>query len=266
MAVAASAAGAELVILAEAREDRPLPAVPAGRVGAPVLGATGEGARALLELRGGEAVRVGVLAPGAPSGDGSEPAPGSSRGPSLSGSRKPDVLAAGAALTALPDGGAALAGGTGVAAARIAVRAARLARSRPAETARSIRAALADPVQTPDRAPAPRQVPLGPLELQDAGVRFTLGAFERGDPFGDGTELHAAAMLELELLGRGGAVVRTLTPPGGARDLLPAEYAYSLPRELRDTLAGGPLRFRARARPPRGGPATTRTSPPLRAP
>jgi hypothetical protein len=40
--------------------------------------------------------------------------------------------------------------------------------------------------------------------------------------------------------------VRTLTPPGGALDLLPGRYSYTLPRSALRSLHG-PFRFRVRA-------------------
>ncbi len=55
----------------------------------------------------------------------------------------------------------------------------------------------------------------------------------------------------LEIVDSQGRLVRRLTPPGGARDLLPAEYAYRLPRGARRDLPAGELRFRVRARGPR---------------
>jgi hypothetical protein len=44
-----------------------------------------------------------------------------------------------------------------------------------------------------------------------------------------------------------------LTPPGGARDLLPAEYAYTLPRGALRALPRGRYAFRAVARPAGAG-------------
>jgi hypothetical protein len=60
----------------------------------------------------------------------------------------------------------------------------------------------------------------------------------------------------------GGRVVRRLTPPGGARQLLPAEYAYTLPAGTLRSLRRGRYAFRAVARSPRGGePAVARSAP-----
>ena len=57
-------------------------------------------------------------------------------------------------------------------------------------------------------------------------------------------------------------MVRRLTPPGGARELLPAEYAYTLPAGALRALRRGRYAFRAVARAPRGGaPADGRSEP-----
>jgi hypothetical protein len=147
------------------------------------------------------------------------------------------------------------------------VRAARLSRQRPAETAAGLRDALApaEPAEGSGTAPAP-PVPLGPLQLarrggEVVGVRFPLGAFERGDPLAGGSRLEPASRLELELVDDEGAVRRRLTPPGGALDLLPAEYAYTLPAKALARLAAGAYRFRAIARAPRSRHATRERSP-----
>ena len=116
------------------------------------------------------------------------------------------------------------------------------------------------------RAPA---VPLGPLRLTRSGgdvvgVRFALGAFDRGDPLTTGTRIEPAARLDLELVDASGAVRQRLTPVDGARDLLPAEYAYRLPASALRDLAPGRYRFRATARAPRREPPRTRRSRRLR--
>ena len=143
------------------------------------------------------------------------------------------------------------------------MQAARLARQRPAETAAGLREALVPPSSTEasGAAPAP-PVPLGPLRLtrrdgKVSGVRFTLGAFDRGDPLAGGTSLQPASRLQLALVDADGAVQRRLTPPGGARDLLPAEYAYTLPLKALAKLGAGTYRFRATARAPRSQEAST---------
>ncbi len=107
-------------------------------------------------------------------------------------------------------------------------------------------------------------MPVGRLELQRGpkgqvrGVRFTVGAFERGPP----TKIVTADRLELALL-RGDAVVRRLTPPGGARALLPAEYGYTLEPAVLARLQDGTYRFRATARAPRQRQATVVFSEPF---
>ena len=89
-------------------------------------------------------------------------------------------------------------------------------------------------------------------------MRFTVGAFERGPP----TKIVSADRLELELL-KGDEVVRRLTPPGGARELLPAEYAYTLEQSVLKSLEAGTYRFRATARAPRQRRATVVRSEPF---
>lgn len=375
-AAAAAAAGARAVVLAEPRERRPLPAIPAGLAGVPVLGLTGEGARALLERDAG--TRVTISRPGAariPAA--SVPSPFSARGPALSGIPKPDLAAGGAALTADPARRPAVAGGTAVAAALIAAAAARFARAEPGRTPAGLRAALlaaaeprvgdgpqlpveatgagalpagraapaAPPVRAapaslglpgratvrlgaaravtvdlratggatvrparlrllpgsaasatvrvarggrpaagrllvaaaagrtllaiPFTAPAARRpVTVGGLRLtrergEVTGVRFALGAFDRGDPLGAGTAFEPAERLVLELVRPGEGVVRRLTPPRGARELLPAEYAYTLPKATRSGLRAGRLAFRVRAWGPRQRAPTERGSEPF---
>ena len=174
------------------------------------------------------------------------------------------MLAEGAAIT--PEG---IVTGSAVAAARMAVRAARLARQRPAETAAGIKEALV-PAATEEEGAGPSPaVPLGPLELarsggEVVGVKFALGAFERGDPLAGGTTIQPASRLELELVDATDAVKQTLTPPDGARDLLPAEYAYRLTSQALKDLAPGEYRFKATARAPRRPAPTTKTSEPFR--
>jgi hypothetical protein len=127
-------------------------------------------------------------------------------------------------------------------------------------------AVLAHPFAIATTPPDPP--PLGPLTLQRegdrvTGVRFPLGAFERGDPLGGGSRIALTERLSLTLVRAGGEeVVRRLTPPGGARGLLPAEYAYTLPLGALRALRRGSYAFRAVARSPRGGePATALSEP-----
>ena len=158
-AAAAAAAGARAVLLAEPR-DRPLPAIPAGRIAAPVLGVTGAAAAAVLAADAGARVAVGDVRPGSPpiatlplpavTGGGASAegrsagtlSPFSSRGPTAGGGVKPDVAAPGAALTAIPGNAAAVVGGSAIAAARTAIEAARLVRERPSASPRELRRAL----------------------------------------------------------------------------------------------------------------------------
>jgi hypothetical protein len=104
--------------------------------------------------------------------------------------------------------------------------------------------------------PAP---PLGPLHVitrngRPEGVRFTAGSLKRGSK---GTSVIPVGNLILTLTGPGR---RELTPPGGARDLLPGEYAYTLTDEIKSSLPAGTYRFVARARGSAGGPAVVRRS------
>ncbi|HZB76905.1 MAG TPA: S8 family serine peptidase, partial [Solirubrobacteraceae bacterium] len=377
-AAAAAAAGARAVLLAEPRADRPLAAIPAGRVAVPVLGVTGDAAAAVLEEEAGARVTLGPVA--APAGTGGDRSgdraaaralsPFSSRGPTAAGRPKPELAAAGAARTALARGGGAVAGGTAIAAANVALAAAQLVRERPSATFEELRRTLAGgaapdarlpargagaglvrvptaeqpvvarpvpagrgdpcaqdgacarvtlrnrgatPVRLPLEAAADRGTrarlvvreltippggareaeigvaaaaglatgrllagralsipfavpvrtppppPLGALEpARDGGrvtgVAFALGAFDRGDPLAGGTRVELTERLELTLV-RAGSVraVRRLTPPGGARELLPGRYAYTLPRGTLGGLPRGRYAFRAVARAPRGG-------------
>src|SRR3712207_8058669 len=57
-------------------------------------------------------------------------------------------------------------------------------------------------------------------------------AFDRGDPLAGGTRVALTERLSLTLIDADSdRVVRRLTPPRGARELLPAEYAYALRSE-----------------------------------
>ena len=254
-AAAAAAAGAAVVVIA-APGERPLTAIGAGRVSVPVVGVTGGAAEALLEARAAT-VRFGAVAPGSAGEPGEELAPAASRGPTLDGLGKPTFAAPGAALVPVPGGESAVVGGGAVAAALVA---ANLALGRGGESG-GVRA-----LDPPDPGPAPEAVPVGELTLTRAGgkvtgVRFALGAFDRGDPFGEGTLVRAADRLDLELVDGDGKAVRRLTPPGGARGLLPGEYAYTLPQATRQALAAGRDTFRATAGSPRREAPSRRSSP-----
>jgi hypothetical protein len=109
----------------------------------------------------------------------------------------------------------------------------------------------------------PPPAPLSPLRLEgEKGVRFTAGSLTRR---GDAVTVAPLGDLTLEILDAKGAVVRGLTPQGGARDLLPGEYAYTLTQGVTASLDPGAYRFRATAHGPAGGPAVVRASPPFRA-
>jgi subtilase family protein len=84
-------------------------------------------------------------------------------------------------------------------------------------------------------------------------VRFALGSFERGPQ----TEIQVAERLVLDLVDAKGTIRRSLTVKGGARDLMPAEYAYAIPRAQ---LPDGPYAFRVRAWAPRQKAPTVQRS------
>jgi hypothetical protein len=107
-----------------------------------------------------------------------------------------------------------------------------------------------------DEPPAP---PLGAPQViirggKPDGVRFTAGSIERGDK---GASIVPVGNLVLTL---SGPTTRELTPPGGARDLLPGEYAYTLTDEIKSQLAKGRYRFDLRARGTAGGKVVVRRS------
>jgi hypothetical protein len=84
-------------------------------------------------------------------------------------------------------------------------------------------------------------------------VRFTLGSFKRGAR----TEIQVAEKLVLDLVDAKGNIRRSLTVRGGARDLMPAEYAYAIPRS---SLPAGSYAFRVRAWAPRQEDPTVQRS------
>ena len=251
----AVARGARAVVLAEPRGGRPLTALPAGLARVPVLGVTGAAARAMLALPLGLKATASAFrqidSAAAPSA-----APASSSGATFAGRFKPDLLAPGVA------GGVA---GTGVAAARVAAALARRAGSRSVGASR--------PLRTPT-GERPARVPVGRPQLareggRVTGVRFTVGAFTRGEPLrrgATGTRILPVERLELALQGSRGGVVRRLTPAGGERGLLPGEYAYTVPRRVLRDLEAGRYRFVVRARGPRQPRPTRASSPSFPAP
>jgi Subtilase family len=363
-AAAAAAIGARVVILADTRDDRPLPAVAAGRAVAPVVGVTGEAAQKVLAIKPGTEISFGEVERG-PRGE--QPAVHASaytsEGPSAGGLAKPDVADAGSALTLTAGGKAAVSGGSAIAAARVAAAAARLYRAHPEYSPAQLRATLmaaADPASLPPERtgggiardpaanpvtadpPSPDSGPLDPLSLRlsttassaltlkatgggqvspptltltpgapakvqirtptqgagrltasagtkvvasvpylitpqtppdvplgalrttknGRGVRFTLGSFSRGDPLSTGTRIRFADKLELDLVNAQDETVRTLTVPGGARELMPAEYGYTLPAADFQALPPGRYAYRARAwAPNRKEPVTRRSKP-----
>jgi hypothetical protein len=121
------------------------------------------------------------------------------------------------------------------------------------------RAILALPVGPPPPAPLDA-LSVSERDGKPTGVRFTAGAVRRAE---GGLEVQPLGDLTLEIVDADGEVVRGLTPPGGARNLLPGEYAYTLTKDARAAIAEGSHRFRATAHGPAGGPAVVRTSPEL---
>lgn len=109
------------------------------------------------------------------------------------------------------------------------------------------------PWAIPVARPAP--APLGALRLirQDGrvdGVRFSAGSVRR-EPAGYGIAVLPIGHLTLQLVAEGGGgTALELTPSGGARELLPGEYAYTLTGETLGELPAGAYRFVARARGP----------------
>ena len=187
-AAAAAAAGARAVLLAEPRRRRPLPALPGGRLGIPVVGVTGAGAQAALAARDGTTVEVGEAQPGAvpvPASGGTPAAlsPFSSRGPAASGALKPDLVAPGAALTSVPGRGGAVVGGSAISAAEAAVEAARLSRARPDASPDQLRASLMAAADG-EAAPPARDAGAGVLRTPAVGAFLTASTrdLRRGDP------------------------------------------------------------------------------------
>jgi hypothetical protein len=119
---------------------------------------------------------------------------------------------------------------------------------------------IAIPYEVVDERPPPP--PLGRPEVMKRsgkpdGVRFTAGSIDRQDK---GTSVIPVGNLVLTLTGPSR---RELTPPGGARDLLPGEYAYTLTDDVRSGLRPGTYRFVLSARGTAGGPLVRRRSRPF---
>ena len=345
-AAAAAAVGARAVVIA-APGDEPLPAMAAGRAATPVIGVTGDAANELLKAKPGTDIAFadterGLTSDAPPS---AKISPNTSQGPTAGGLPKPDLAAAGSALTVGAGGKPVVAGGSAVAAARVAAIAAELSQKRPDLSPAQLRATLiaaGKPAQLPPdrtgagaasdafgaitanpptavsgalfpvkvnlstttsgeaaftttggataqppsaslvagtpttvnvRLPKPGTV-FGRLEVRQGNattasvpwlvrpdtvepvavgalkvsggrrVRFTLGSFKRGEQ----TEIQVAERLVLDLVDAKGKILRSLTVKGGARDLMPAEYAYAVPRA---SLPSGSYAFRVRAWAPR---------------
>ncbi len=244
---AAAGAGAAAVLLAEPRPGHVLPTVPAGRVNVPVLGVAGAAAKAILALSPGRtAESTGLVTPRPPFAAGAA-SRFASVGPAYDGTPKPDLVRPGTIIA-----GGELISGSAVAAARVAVDAARGLDVTPA------------PDTTAPPAAAPPAVPVTALTVTQPGsVSFTLGSFDRGDPTGGtGTTVVPAARLDLTLTKvKQAAVIERLTPPGGERGVLPGAYAYTLPRGLVKRLDHGDYVFRVKASAPRQAKPTTAVSP-----
>jgi hypothetical protein len=108
----------------------------------------------------------------------------------------------------------------------------------------------------------PPPAALGELRLTEEedgarGVRFSAGTVGERE---DALAVVPLGELVLRLVREDGGTVRELTPPGGATDLLPGEYAYTLTDETLDELPEGSYRFEARARGAAGGAPVERRS------
>ena len=89
------------------------------------------------------------------------------------------------------------------------------------------------------------------------GVRFPAGRVTRS---AGGVAVEPLGRLRLELLDGRGRLARELTPVGGATDVLPGEYAYTLSRPVLAELRSGSYRFRASASGTAGGGRAVRRS------
>jgi hypothetical protein len=125
-------------------------------------------------------------------------------------------------------------------------------------TAGAVGAAVGFPVGPPPPARLGELVLLKGRKQATDGVRFSAGAVttrngaRSAQPLGN---------LRLELQDDKGKVARELTPRGGAENLLPGEYAYTLTKAARDGLKKGTYKFVATGLGTAGGPPVTRESP-----
>jgi hypothetical protein len=209
-AAAAAAVGAAAVLIAQPA-DTPLPSLPAGRSAAPVIGVTGEAAKDVLELEPGTSVSFGAPTRGAKG----ETAPArnastfTAQGPSAGGLPKPDLAADGSALTI-----SGVTGGTAVAAAHVAVEAAKLARARPELSPQQLRATLIAAAQ-PHDLPADR-AGAGRVAEPTSGITADPPT-ARSDPLDPLTiDLNATQSAQVTLRATGGATANpgtaTLVP------------------------------------------------------
>ena len=115
---------------------------------------------------------------------------------------------------------------------------------------------LAIPVSVPVQTP-PRPVLGKPTLVRRGGrvegVAFAAGSVRRA---GGAIAVEPIRALTLVLLDGRGQTVRELTPLGGAPDVLPGEYSYTLPSETSRALHGRGYRFRVSATGTAGGSAT----------
>jgi hypothetical protein len=119
--------------------------------------------------------------------------------------------------------------------------------------ARPVQAVVGLPIGPPPPAK------LGRLSLVGTnGVSFTAGALSERNGL---RSVEPLGLLRLELTDTQGKVVRELTPHGGAPNLLPGEYAYTLTKAARKALKKGTYSFTARAKGPAGGPELEQKSP-----
>ena len=84
------------------------------------------------------------------------------------------------------------------------------------------------------------------------GARFAVGSVHRTPA---GIAVQAVQALTLSLIDPRGRSVRELTPAGGAPDVLPGEYSYTLPPGTARSLHGD-YRFRVRVLGTAGGALT----------